>query len=158
MKEAYRRYDIILNTLSGAHEVGTFLPMLDHAGVIVQLGLMINPHNLVQYPDLIRPCLEVAGNIAGSITDTKETIDFCASRNLRPIQTIVLADQLDDVFEVLSNPATTVARYTLNVRRSFAKLLEDETGAVALEESEESENDAPDFEDLDAEDDEGLGG
>ena len=46
MREAYRKYDIILNTLSGAHEVGTFLPMLDHDGVIVQLGLMINPHNV----------------------------------------------------------------------------------------------------------------
>lgn len=46
MRESFRRYDIILNTLSGAHEVGTFLPMLDHDGVIVQLGLMINPHNV----------------------------------------------------------------------------------------------------------------
>ena len=46
MKVAYTNFDIILNTLSGPHEVGTFLPMLDHNGTIVQLGLMINPHNV----------------------------------------------------------------------------------------------------------------
>ena len=45
-KQAYRRYDVILNTLSGPHEVRTFLPMLDHYGTIVQLRLMINPHNV----------------------------------------------------------------------------------------------------------------
>lgn len=85
-------------------------------------------------------------------------MEFCASKNLKPIQTIVLADQLDDVFEVLANPATTIARYTLDCKKSFSKLMEDEGGEVVIEKSEESEDDAPDFEDVvDAGDDEGLG-
>lgn len=113
---------------------------------------------LIQYPDLVRPCLAVAGHISGNIVDTRETMEFCASKNLKPIQTIVLADQLDDVFEVLANPATTIARYTLDCKKSFSKLMEDEGGEVVIEKSEESENDAPDFEDVvDAGDDEGLG-
>lgn len=104
---------------------------------------------LIQYPDLIRPCLGVAGNISGNIVDIKACLDFCATKNLRPIQTIVLADQLDDVFEVLNNPATTIARYTLDVRKSFKKLMEDEEGAVILEQTEVSENlDIPDFQDV----------
>ena len=101
----------------------------------------------------------MAGSISGNIVETKETLEFCAAKNLKPIQTIVLADQLDDVFEVLNNPATTIARYTLDVKKSFAKLMEDERGEVVIEKSESSENDAPDFEDVaDAGDDEGLGG
>lgn len=81
--------------------------------------------------------------------DMKETMEFCNSHNLRPIQTIVLADQLDDVFQVLNNPATTVARYTLDCRKSFKKLLEDEAGEVLLEKTEVSENlDIPDFQDV----------
>ena len=92
--------------------------------------------------------------------DTKDCLEFCASRNLRPIQTLVLADQLDDVFEVLNNPATTIARYTLDVKKSFTKLMEDEAGAVVLEQTEKSENvDIPDFQDVTSPgDDEGLGG
>lgn len=157
MKVAYRNFDIILNTLSGPHEVGTFLPMLDHNGTIVQLGLMINPHNLIQYPDLVRPCLAVAGSVSGNIRDTRETMEFCASKNLKPIQTIILADQLDDVFEVLASPATTVARYTLDVRKSFMRLKENEQGAIGLHTEVQSEDDRPDFEDADAPtDDEGI--
>lgn len=100
----------------------------------------------------------MAGNISGNTVDTKECLEFCASRNLRPIQTIVLADQLDDVFEVLGSPATTIARYTLDVKKSFTKLMEDEAGAVILEKTEESENvDIPDFEDVTSPgDDEGI--
>ena len=115
---------------------------------------------MIQYPDLIRPCLGVAGAISGAVVDMKETMEFCSSNNLRPIQTLILADQLDDVFEVLNNPATTIARYTLDVRKSFKKLMEDESGAVALEATEVSENqDIPDFQDITSPgDDEELGG
>lgn len=102
--------------------------------------------------------MAVAGSISGNIVDTVDTMEFCASRGLRPIQTIVLADQLDDVFEVLSNPATTIARYTLDVKRSFQKLIETENAEINLVDSDKSEDDAPDFEDVaDAGDDEGLG-
>lgn len=59
---------------------------------------------------------------------------------------------------MLENPATTVARYTLDVKQSFAKLLEDESGAVKLEKPEEEpEDDRPEFEDIaNAADDEGI--
>ena len=115
---------------------------------------------MIQYPDLIRPCLEVAGGIAGAVVDMRETMEFCNKSNLRPIQTIILADQLDDVFEVLNNPATVIARYTLDCKKSFRKLMEDESGAVNLEATEVSENvDIPDFEDVTSPgDDEQLGG
>ena len=72
-------------------------------------------------------------------------------------QTIILADQLDDVFEVLASPATTVARYTLDVRKSFMRLKENEQGAIGLHTEVQSEDDRPDFEDADAPtDDEGI--
>ena len=87
-------------------------------------------------------------------------MEFCDKAGLKPIQTIILADQLDDVFEVLNNPATTIARYTLDCLKSFRKLMEDETGAVQLEATEMTENvDIPDFQDVSAPgDDEGIGG
>ncbi len=150
MKKAYRRYDIILNTLAAPHEVLTFLPFLKHDGVIVQLGLLANPHKFVQYPELLRPCLSVAGHISGSVENTRETVNFCAEKGLRPIQTLVLADQLDDIFKIISNPATTVARYTLDVKKSFEKLKD---GIVP----KEKETDAPDFKDVEGVE-EGTGG
>jgi len=119
MKTAYKKFDIILNTLFAPHKLNTFLPMLNHDGTIVQLGLSTNLHSVIQYPDLIRPCLAVAGHISGCVDNTRDCLVFCTSKNLKPIQTIVLAHQLDYVFEVLANPATTIARYTLDVRRSF---------------------------------------
>ena len=36
--------DLILNTISGDHDINTYLPLLAKDGVIVQLGLALKPH------------------------------------------------------------------------------------------------------------------
>ncbi len=122
MKNAFNAFDIIINTLWGQHDLSCFLPFLRHDGTLIQLGLHDQSHSLVQYPQLLRPCLTVSGYISASVTDARDAINFCAHKKILPIQTIVLADQLDDVFAIMANPATTITRYTLDVRKSMEKL------------------------------------
>lgn len=46
MKDHAKTCDIILNTVSADHEVSHYLPLLKTNGVIVQLGLVMKPHNM----------------------------------------------------------------------------------------------------------------
>ncbi len=123
MKRAFAKFDIILNTLHVNHSVVNLLPFLRHDGVIVQLGLFTHRQQLPQYPFMMRHCLTVSGYISSSVKNTRDTLEFFAERRILPLQTVVLADQLDDVFKILANPATTVARYTLDVNASFTELM-----------------------------------
>lgn len=46
MKAGAGLCDLISNTVSAEHEVSTYTPLLRYNGVIVQLGLVIDPHTV----------------------------------------------------------------------------------------------------------------
>lgn len=48
MKAEAGKCDLILNTVSAAHQVATYLPLLKTNGVIVMLGLVPEPHHVSQ--------------------------------------------------------------------------------------------------------------
>ncbi len=130
MKKAYAGFDIILNTLCGPHQIANFLPFLRADGVLVQLGVLNQSHELEQYTYVMRKCLSISGYMSASIRDTEDAMNFCTEHSIMPIQTVVLADQLDDILTILENPATNIARYTLDVKTSFDQLMREITDAA----------------------------
>ena len=69
--------DIILNTVAAAHDLSLYLPLLKKNGVLVQLGLVTQPHAIYQLPELIMKRKSVAGSFIGGIAATQEVIDLC---------------------------------------------------------------------------------
>jgi len=83
MKAEAAKIDIILNTVGAPHEVSHYLSLLATNGHIVQLGLVTNPHALVQ-PSLIFSRLSICGSLIGGIESTQEMLDFCGKHNILP--------------------------------------------------------------------------
>ena len=48
MAAAASSVDLILNTVAANHDLNTYLPLLAGGGVLVQLGLVLQPHSVNQ--------------------------------------------------------------------------------------------------------------
>lgn len=71
--------DLILNTVSADHQVMHYVPLLRHGGTIVQLGLVMAPHNVEQLP-LMFARKSIAGSCIGGTVNTRLMLDFCAEK------------------------------------------------------------------------------
>ncbi len=85
-----KRFDLILDTVSAAHEYNAYLQMVKRGGTMVLVGLPpaspVNPSLLVMQ----QRCL--AGSLIGGIAETQEMLDFCAQHGiLSDIETIPAA-------------------------------------------------------------------
>ena len=54
MAAAAKSLDLILNTVSADHQADHYLPLLANKGTLVQLGLVITPHQVCQLPLMMR--------------------------------------------------------------------------------------------------------
>jgi len=85
-----KRFDLILDTVSAAHDYNAYLQMVKRGGIMVLVGLPpaspVNPSLLVMQ----QRCL--AGSLIGGIAETQEMLDFCAQHGiLSDIETIPAA-------------------------------------------------------------------
>merc|ERR1719361_2036585 len=71
MKSASMSLDLILNTVSANHQASTYIPLLAKKGVLVQLGLVLEPHQVMQ-PPLMFNKLSIAGSLIGGLVETQE--------------------------------------------------------------------------------------
>merc|ERR1719208_192805 len=70
MEVATNSLDLILNTVSANHDVNLYLPLLASKGVIVQLGLVLNPHPVNQLVLMFKK-LTIAGCLIGGLPETQ---------------------------------------------------------------------------------------
>merc|ERR1711920_88706 len=92
--------DIILNTAASNHDLNVYLPLLAKNGVIVQLGLLTEPHPICQLP-LLSSRLSIAESLFGGIQSTQECIDFCFKHGVYPDCQTVEAKDIDECWEKL---------------------------------------------------------
>jgi len=117
MKAAAGSLDLILNTVSANHDVNTYLPLLASKGVIVQLGLVLNPHPVNQLVLMFKK-LTIAGCLIGGLPETQDCIDFCHKHNIVPKIKIVTSKDLDGVYEALSKKNDSIIRNVLDIEAS----------------------------------------
>jgi len=120
MKAGDNSLDLILNCVSANHQVALYIPLLRRFGTIVQLGVAMAPHSLVQLM-LMRKRLSVSGSTIGGIRETQDCIDFCASHNIETATKLITWDKLDEVFEILKGKNDQVIRYVLDIEASKTK-------------------------------------
>ena len=111
--------DLILNTVSANHDLNVYLPLLASNGVIVQIGLGMQPHPINQLKLIVKR-QSIAGSLIGGIKETQECIDFCAAHDIYPDVEVVLAKQIDDIWGKLKLNNDSGLRYVIDVKASLA--------------------------------------
>ncbi|MBJ7575199.1 NAD(P)-dependent alcohol dehydrogenase [Luteimonas sp. MC1828] len=96
-KKLARRFHMILDTASAAHDYNLYLGMLKVDGTMVLLG-MPEP-TLVGAGSLVMARRRLAGSLIGGIRETQEMLDFCAANGVvSDIELIDIAD-INDAYE-----------------------------------------------------------
>lgn len=93
VEKSQNRFDLIINTVSSAADMNSYLGMLKRDGVMVLVGAP--GENLPVHPfSLIPKRKSLSGSTIGGMRETQEMLDFCGKHNLTadietiPIQTI----------------------------------------------------------------------
>merc|ERR1719336_60948 len=111
--------DLILNTVSANHDLNTYLPLLAGKGVIVQLGLVMTPHPVMQLPLMFKK-QSIAGSLIGGLPETQDCIDFCHKHNIVPKIKMVTCKDLDNVYVDLASKNDSIIRNVLDIEASKA--------------------------------------
>jgi alcohol dehydrogenase (NADP+) len=77
------KFDVILDTVSAAHDVAKLLPTLKVSGTYVCLGAVGTPMN-VSPSMLLARNLRIMGSGVGGVPETQQMLDFCAKHNIQP--------------------------------------------------------------------------
>ena len=92
MKAAANRFSLIIDTVSGAHNLNGYLDALRRDGTLVVVGVSVEPAAIATFP-LIVGRRRLAGSIIGGIRETQEMLDFCAERNITSdVEVIAMQD------------------------------------------------------------------
>jgi uncharacterized zinc-type alcohol dehydrogenase-like protein len=98
LKPYGRRFDLILDTVSAAHDYNAYLRLLDVDGTMVLLGIPEQP-TPVSAGMLISGRRRLAGSSIGGIAETQEMLDFCAAHGIAAdIERIGIA-QVNEAYE-----------------------------------------------------------
>lgn len=94
------KLDMILDTVSGNHDVNAYLRLLKADGTLVLVGAPAEPLPVHSY-SLIGGRKSFAGSNIGGIAETQEMIDFCAEHNITADIELIHVDQINEAFDRL---------------------------------------------------------
>jgi uncharacterized zinc-type alcohol dehydrogenase-like protein len=92
-------FDIILNTVSAAHDLNVFMNLLGRDGTQVLVGAPATPHPPLQvFPMLFRR-RRLAGSPIGGIAETQEMLDFCAEKKIAAHIEMIPIQKINEAYE-----------------------------------------------------------
>ena len=98
MQAAASSLDLIIDTVSGAHDVNAMLGLLDVGGTLVMVGAAPEPHAIGSFP-LVLGRRAVEGSLIGGIPETQEMLDFCAKKGVLADVEVIAAKDVNEAYE-----------------------------------------------------------
>jgi uncharacterized zinc-type alcohol dehydrogenase-like protein len=99
MTKQANSFDLILNTVSVAHDINAFLALLRRDGTMCMLGVPDHPHPSTDVGTLIFKRRSLAGSLIGGLRETQEMLDFCSQhRIVSDIETIPM-QKINEAYE-----------------------------------------------------------
>jgi alcohol dehydrogenase (NADP+) len=96
-KQLRGRFDLIVNTVSADLPLDAYLSLLKPRGVMVTVGLPVEPAKL--HPgSLIGRDRVLAGSNVGGLALHQEMLDFCAEHGVAPAIETISASEVDDAY------------------------------------------------------------
>jgi uncharacterized zinc-type alcohol dehydrogenase-like protein len=98
MEKLWDSLDLIIDTVSGTHDVNGLLRLLKTGGTVVMVGASPKPHEVSSF-SLIMGRRNLAGSLIGGIAETQEMLDFCARKNVLADVEVVAAEGINAAYE-----------------------------------------------------------
>ncbi|MBK8222862.1 MAG: NAD(P)-dependent alcohol dehydrogenase [Candidatus Obscuribacter sp.] len=100
VEKAQNQFDLIINTVSSAADMNTYLGMLKRDGVMVLVGapnesLPVSPFALIPKRKTL------AGSTIGGMPETQEMLDFCGQHQLGADIEVITIDKINEAYERL---------------------------------------------------------
>ncbi|NNN05668.1 MAG: NAD(P)-dependent alcohol dehydrogenase [Elusimicrobia bacterium] len=90
--------DLIIDTVSGPHDVAGMLGLLATGGTLVMVGASPQPHAIGSFP-LIMGRRAIEGSLIGGIKETQEMLDFCAKKKVLADVEVIAAKDINAAYE-----------------------------------------------------------
>lgn len=95
-------FDFMLSTIPKKSDLSIFLPLMKRNGHLVVVGALepLSPFDNMQ---MAVHRLSVAGSLIGSLSDTQETLDFCAEHGIAPDIEMIDIKDINEAYKKLEN-------------------------------------------------------
>lgn len=99
-KELNKSFDLIINTVSAAVDLGSYLGLLRRNGTMVNVGAPAEPLSLHVF-NIMENRRSYAGSGIGGIRETQEMLDFCAEHGINPETELIEASYINEAWKRL---------------------------------------------------------
>ncbi len=93
------KLDLIVNTVSVAHNLDPFINLLKRDGTMVLVGAPATPHPSPQVFPMLMRRRALAGSGIGGIKETQEMLDFCAENNVLPEVEMTSIQEINEAWD-----------------------------------------------------------
>lgn len=90
--------DLLIDTVSGPHDISAALGWLSTGGVAVMVGASPDPLSLGVFP-LIMGRRALAGSLIGGISETQDMLDFCARKGVYSDVEVLPVAKVNEAYE-----------------------------------------------------------
>jgi uncharacterized zinc-type alcohol dehydrogenase-like protein len=97
-KKLAGRFDLIVDTISVAHDLDAHLGMLRTTGAMVIVGVPPVPASLAAI-SVIFGNKKLAGSMIGGIAETQEMLDFCAAKKITADVEVIPAAKINEAYD-----------------------------------------------------------
>ncbi|MEW6365367.1 MAG: NAD(P)-dependent alcohol dehydrogenase [Acidobacteriota bacterium] len=99
VKKHANSLDFILNTISFAHDLDSYINLLKRDGTMCLVGAPATPHPSPSVMNLILQRRQLAGSLIGGIKETQEMLDFCDRHNIVSDVEVIPIQRINDAYE-----------------------------------------------------------
>ncbi|MBK7977821.1 MAG: NAD(P)-dependent alcohol dehydrogenase [Deltaproteobacteria bacterium] len=100
MRKQAKSFDFILDTVSAAHDLNGYLPMLKRDGTLTMVGAPEAPLP-IEVMNLVLARRRFTGSLIGGIRETQEMLDFCLEHGLTADVEVIPIQKIDEAYERL---------------------------------------------------------
>jgi alcohol dehydrogenase (NADP+) len=93
-----RHFDVIIDTVSAAHDYSAYLELLKTDGTMILVGAPDKPAPLEAFPLIMRR-RRLVGSMIGGIRETQDMLDFCATHDIVSDVEVIAIQQIDTAYE-----------------------------------------------------------
>jgi len=91
-------FDFILDTVSAAHDINTYINLLCRDGNLTLVGAPEKPLEVAAFP-LIFGRRSFSGSLIGGIAETQEMLDFCGKHNITSDVEVIPIQKANEAYE-----------------------------------------------------------
>ena len=93
-----RRFDFIIDTISGAHDYNAYLDLLKTDGTFIMVGAPSEPISIRAF-SLILSRRRLVGSLIGGIRETQEMLNFCGEHDITSDVEVISIQHINEAYE-----------------------------------------------------------